>query len=230
MIQLFSRLFIKDRHNYSNAKVRSAYGFLCGIMGILLNLLLFCAKMAAGYLVNSVSICADAFNNLGDAGSSIVTLFGFKAAAMKPDSDHPFGHGRYEYIAGFTVSILIVVMGVEFVKSSVEKILSGSTDSGFSLVASLILVLSIAVKVYIYFYNHGVGKKISSPALAAAGTDALGDCIATGVILLSSVVSHFTELSLDGWCGLAVSLFIIYSGINAAKGNGRSPSWHTAEP
>ncbi len=217
MIGILSRIFIKDRNNFADASVRSKYGFLCGILGIILNFLLFCFKMLAGTIANSVSVCADAFNNLGDAGSSVVTLFGFKAAAMKPDSDHPFGHGRYEYISGFTVAILIVVMGVEFVKSSVEKILSGSTDSGFSVITVVILALSIAVKVYIYVYNHGIGKKISSPALAAAGTDALGDCIATGVILVSSVVSHLTSLNLDGWCGLAVSLFIIYSGINAAK-------------
>ncbi len=217
MIGFLSRIFIKDRDNFSDAEVRSKYGFLCGILGIILNFLLFCFKMLAGTVANSVSVCADAFNNLGDAGSSVVTLFGFKAAAMKPDCDHPFGHGRYEYISGFTVAILIVVMGVEFVKSSVEKILSSDSDSTFSLVTAVILALSIAVKVYIYVYNRGVGRKIDSPALEAAGTDALGDCVATGVILGSSVVSHFTSLNLDGWCGLAVSLFIIYSGINAAK-------------
>ncbi len=217
MIGILSRIFIKDRHNYTDASVRSKYGFICGILGIILNFLLFCVKMLAGMLSNSVSVCADAFNNLGDAGSSIVTLFGFKAAEMKPDSDHPFGHGRYEYISGFTVSIIIILMGVEFVKSSVEKIASGVVDGGFSVITAVILVLSVLVKVYICIYNKSVGKKISSGALSASGTDALCDCIATTVILIGSVVSHFTSLSLDGWCGLAVSLFIIYSGINAAR-------------
>ena len=217
MIGILSRIFIKDRQNFCDAEVRSAYGFLCGILGILLNLLLFGFKMLAGTLANSVSVCADAFNNLGDAGSSIVTLFGFKAASRKPDSDHPFGHGRYEYIAGFTVAIFIIFMGVEFVKSSVQKIVSGSADSKISLVTTIILLMSIAVKVYIYLYNKGVGKKISSPALLATGADALSDCISTTVILISSAVTYFTDISLDGWCGVAVSLFIIYSGINAAK-------------
>ena len=217
MIGILSGIFIKDRKNFNDATVRSKYGFLCGIVGIFLNIVLFCIKMLAGTLAKSVSICADAFNNLGDAGSSVVTLFGFKAAAIKPDSDHPFGHGRYEYISGFTVAIFIIFMGVEFVKSSVQRIVSGSSDTKLTLLTAGILVCSVAVKVYIYLYNKSVGKKINSPALLATGTDALSDCIATTVILLSSAVTYFTDVSLDGWAGLAVSLFIIYSGINAAK-------------
>ena len=217
MINILSRIFIKDSQNFCDANVRSAYGFLCGIVGIVLNLVLFGFKMLAGTLSGSVSICADAFNNLGDAGSSIVTLFGFKAASRKPDPDHPFGHGRYEYISGFTVAIFIIFMGVEFVKSSFEKITSGTADSKLTVLTAAILLISVVVKVYIYLYNKSVGKKISSPALLATGADALRDCIATTVIIISSVVTYFTDVSLDGWCGLAVSLFIIYSGINAAK-------------
>ena len=217
MIGILSRIFIKDRKNYSDAGVRSKYGYLCGIVGIVLNFFLFCVKMLAGTISNSVSICADAFNNLGDAGSSVVTLFGFKAASIKPDSDHPFGHGRYEYISGFAVSIFIILMGIEFVKSSVQKIISGSTNTKFTLLTTIILVLSVAVKVCIFIYNKSVGRKISSPTLIATGTDALGDCVSTSVILISSAVTYYANVSLDGWCGLGVSLFIIYSGINAAK-------------
>ena len=217
MITLLSKLFIKDYKNYENSHVRGKYGFLCAVWGIVLNLLLFGAKMAAGVLANSVSVLADAFNNLSDAGSSLVTLFGFKAASKKADSDHPFGHGRYEYIAGLVVSVLIVVMGVEFIKSSVQKIVSGENDTHFTLLTGAILVLSILVKVYICVFNKSIGKKISSPALLATGTDALSDCIATFAIIVSAVISNVTSFAADGWCGLVVSFMIIAAGIGAAK-------------
>ena len=217
MITFLSRCFIKDYKNYENAIVRGKYGLLCGVWGIILNLLLFAAKMVAGTLANSVSVLADAFNNLSDAGSSLVTLFGFKAASKKADSDHPFGHGRYEYIAGLVVSVLIVVMGVEFIKSSFAKIVSGENDTHFTLLTGGILVLSILVKVYICIFNKNIGKKISSPALLATGTDALSDCIATFAIIVSAVISHFTDFAADGWCGLVVSFMIIIAGINAAR-------------
>lgn len=217
MITFLSKLFIKNNKNYTDSEVRGKYGLLCAVWGIVLNLLLFAAKMVAGVLSNSVSVLADAFNNLSDAGSSLVTLFGFKAASKKADSDHPFGHGRYEYIAGLVVSVLIVVMGVEFIKSSVDKIISGTNDTSFSLLTAGILVASILVKVYICIFNKSIGKKISSPALLATGTDALSDCIATFVIIASAIISHFTGFAADGWCGLAVSLMIIAAGMNAAR-------------
>lgn len=217
MITFLSKLFIKDNKNYTDSEVRGKYGLLCGIWGIVLNLFLFAAKMLAGILANSVSVLADAFNNLSDAGSSLVTLFGFKAASKKADSDHPFGHGRYEYIAGLVVSILIVVMGVEFIKGSIEKIVSGENDTRFNLLTAVILGLSILVKVYICIFNKSIGKKISSPALLATGTDALSDCIATFVIIASAVISHFTGFAADGWCGLVVSFMIIAAGLNAAR-------------
>lgn len=217
MITLLSKLFIKDYKNYENSYVRGKYGLLCAVWGIVLNLLLFAAKIVAGTLANSVSVLADAFNNLSDAGSSLVTLFGFKAASKKADSDHPFGHGRYEYIAGLVVSVLIVVMGVEFIKSSVQKIVSGENDTRFTVLTAAILVLSILVKVYICIFNKNIGKKISSPALLATGTDALSDCIATFAIIVSAVISNVTDFAADGWCGLVVSLMIIAAGLNAAK-------------
>ena len=217
MISFLSKMFIKDYKNYENSTVRSQYGFLCAVWGIVLNLLLFAAKMAAGVLANSVSVLADAFNNLSDAGSSLVTLFGFKAASRKPDSEHPFGHGRYEYIAGLVVSVLIVVMGVEFIKSSVEKIFSGENDTHFTLLTAGILAASILVKVYIFVFNRNIGRKISSPALLATGTDSLSDCVATFAIIVSAFVSNVTSFAADGWCGLVVSFMIIVAGINAAR-------------
>lgn len=217
MLTLLSRLFIKDRLNFQSQEVRGRYGLLCGILGIFLNILLFAAKLVAGTVANSVSVLADAFNNLSDAGSSVVTIFGFKAAAKKADSDHPFGHGRYEYIAGLVVSVLIVVMGVEFVKSSVSKIISGENDTKFTLVTAIVLVLSILVKVYIFAFNKSMSKKISSPTLAATGVDALSDCVATFAIILAAVISYFTDFAADGWCGLIVSFMIIAAGINAAR-------------
>ena len=217
MITLLSKVFIKDRTNYENSTVRGKYGLLCALFGIVLNLLLFGAKMLAGVLANSVSVLADAFNNLSDAGSSLVTLFGFKAASKKADSDHPFGHGRYEYIAGLVVSVLIVVMGVEFIKSSVEKIVSGENDTKFTLLTGGILLCSILVKVYIFIFNRGIGKKISSPALLATGMDALTDCFATLAIIVSVFITEITGFAADGWCGLVVSCMIIIAGINAAR-------------
>ena len=193
MLTLLSRLFIKDHLNFESQQVRGKYGLLCGILGIFLNLMLFLMKFFAGLFANSVSVLADAFNNLSDAGSSVVTVFGFKAASKKADSDHPFGHGRYEYISGLVVSVLIVVMGVEFVKSSLEKIFSGVDDTKFSFVTAVILVLSILVKVYILVFNKSMSKKISSPALLATATDALSDCFITSAILLSAVIILFVH-------------------------------------
>ncbi|MBQ7400284.1 MAG: cation transporter [Clostridia bacterium] len=217
MVTFLSKLFIKDYKNYENSVVRGKYGLLCAVWGIVLNLLLFAAKMIAGVLSNSVSVLADAFNNLSDAGSSLVTLFGFKAASKKADSDHPFGHGRYEYIAGLVVSVLIVVMGVEFIKTSVGKIASGENDTHFTVMTGVILLASILVKVYVCIFNKSIGKKISSPALLATGTDALSDCVATFAIIVSAVISNVTDFAADGWCGLIVSFMIIVAGINAAK-------------
>lgn len=217
MVTFLSKLFIKDYKNYENSIVRGKYGLLCSVWGIILNILLFAAKMIAGMLANSVSVLADAFNNLSDAGSSLVTLFGFKAASKKADSDHPFGHGRYEYIAGLVVSVLIVVMGVEFIKTSVQKIMSGENDTHFTLLTGGILLASILVKIYVCVFNKSIGKKISSPALLATGTDALSDCIATFAIILSAIISNVTSFAADGWCGLIVSFMIIVAGINAAR-------------
>lgn len=216
MITLLSKLFIKDREDVKNPKVRQAYGMLCGAVGILLNLCLFTGKFLAGFISNSIAITADAFNNLSDAGSSIITLIGFKMAGQKPDPDHPFGHGRIEYISGLLVSVIILLMGFELLKSSATKILHPE-ELTFSPVILAVLLASILVKCYMFFYNRNLGKRLDSSAMMATGTDSLSDTLATTVVLISTLVAHFSGLAIDGWCGVAVGLFICYAGINAAK-------------
>lgn len=216
MITLLSRLFIKNSEDIRAAKVRQAYGILCGAVGIFLNLCLFAGKFIAGFISNSIAITADAFNNLSDAGSSIITLIGFKMAGQKPDPDHPFGHGRIEYISGLLVSVIILLMGLELLKSSAVKILHPE-ELTFSPVILVILLASILVKCYMFFYNRKLGKKLDSSAMLATGTDSLSDTLATTVVLISTLVAHFSGLAIDGWCGVAVGLFICYAGINAAK-------------
>lgn len=216
MISFFARIFIKDHDNYSAPAVRTAYGVLCSVMGVVLNVLLFAAKYLAGVLSGSIAISADSFNNLSDAGSSLISLIGFRLSSKKPDPEHPFGHGRMEYLSGLAVSVLIIYMGIELAKSSVGKILSPD-DISPSLLSAAILALSILVKLYMAFYNRSVGKKISSPAMSATATDSLSDCISTFVVLVSMLISYFTSLNIDGWVGAGVSLLIIWAGITAAR-------------
>lgn len=216
MFGLLSKIFIKNRDDLKNPAVRRAYGILSGTLGIVLNILLFAGKLTAGLISGSVAIVADALNNLSDAGSSVITLIGFRMAGQKPDKGHPFGHGRIEYISGLIVSMLIILMGFELGKSSVEKIISpGETE--FSVVAAVILAVSVLVKLYMCCYNGKVGKKISSPAMKATATDSLGDCISTMVVLICMFITKFTSFDLDGICGAAVALFIFISGLRAAK-------------
>lgn len=216
MITLLARIFIKDRTNYKSSSVRQAYGILCGAVGIFLNLCLFAGKFIAGLLSNSIAITADAFNNLSDAGSSVITLIGFKMAGQKPDPDHPFGHGRIEYICGLLVSILILLMGAELLKTSVGKILHPE-DLVFSPVILAILIASILVKCYMFLYNRKIGQKIESAAMTVTGTDSLGDTLSTAVVLIATLTAHFTGLSIDGWCGVLVGLFVCYTGFTAAR-------------
>jgi len=217
MISLLAKLFIKDSHNLNDSNTRSAYGTLCGIVGIILNIILFAVKIIAGVLSGSIAVTADAFNNLSDAGSSVITLLGFRLASKKPDADHPFGHGRSEYIAGLIVSMLIIIVGVELVQSSYDKIISPSDSTSINILSAVILISSILIKLYMAFYNKSVGKRINSAALKATAADSLSDSIATGVVLICTLITPFTSINIDGYCGLAVALFIIYAGINAAK-------------
>lgn len=217
MIKLLARIFIADHKNYCGKNVRSAYGILCSIVGIVLNILLFAFKIFAGILTGSIAVTADAFNNLSDAGSSLITLIGFKLASQKPDKDHPFGHGRFEYISGLIVSMIIIIMGVELVQSSVDKIVSKAAAAKLDAVSLVILICAIAVKLYMAIYNRTIGKKIDSSSMLATAADSLSDCVATSVVLLSMILSGIFNVNIDGWCGLAVAVFIIFAGINAAK-------------
>ena len=216
MINFLSRLFIKDRENVTDPKVRQAYGTLCGFVGIALNVILFGLKYFAGTISGSIAIVADSFNNLSDAGSSVITLLGFRLAGREPDPDRPYGHGRIEYVSGLIVAALIILMGFELAKSSVQKILNPEpVQSGW--LPAVILIVSIGVKVYMSLYNRAVGKKISSSAMLATATDSLSDSVATAVVLVSMLIAHFTKLNIDGWAGVLVALFILYAGYNAAK-------------
>lgn len=216
MISLFAKYFIKDRQNYKDPNVRRQYGTLCGIMGILLNLMLFAAKLFAGILSGSIAIMADAFNNLSDAGSSVITLAGFRLAGQKPDPRHPFGHGRFEYLSGLLVSMLILLMGFELAKTSLDKILNPAQVE-FNLLTAVILALSVGVKIYMGLYNRAIGKKIDSAAMLATMTDSLGDAVATAAVLICTLLSKVTDLPLDGYCGMAVSLMIFIAGFRSAK-------------
>lgn len=216
MITLLARLFIRDRDKVADAGVRRAYGMLCSLTGIGLNVLLFLGKYLAGRLSGSIAMTADAFNNLSDAGSSVITLLGFRMAAKKPDPGHPFGHGRIEYLSGVAVSLIIIVVGVQLGLESIDKIISPEpVDAG--LVPMLVLVASICVKGYMFAYNRGIGRKINSPGMSATALDSLSDCIATGVVLISMLLARFADVNIDGWGGAAVAVFIIFSGFKAAK-------------
>lgn len=216
MISLLARIFIKNRDDVHDPDVRSAYGTLCSIVGICFNVLLFAGKFFAGTVTGSVAITADAFNNLSDAGSSIITLIGFRFAGQEPDTEHPFGHGRIEYLAGLLVSLLIIIMGFELAKSSVAKIIHPeSVDT--SAVAFVILIVSIAVKAYMFFYNSSTAKRIDSAAMNATAMDSFSDSMATSVVLITMIIAKFTGLNLDAFGGIAVSLFILYTGFSAAK-------------
>lgn len=211
MITLLERIFIKQGKDE-----RRAYGILCGSLGISLNLLLFAGKYLAGFLSGSIAVMADAFNNLSDAGSSVITLLGFQFAGQAADEEHPFGHGRIEYLSGLAVSIAIIVMGVELGRSSIEKIIHPeAVDTG--VLSMAILLVSVAVKLYMSFYNRRIGAKIDSAAMKATAADSLSDALATSMVLLSMLIMKFTGVNVDGWCGVLVAVFILKAGYEAAK-------------
>lgn len=216
MIQVLARIFIKNKDQIDNPEVRRAYGMLCSIVGIGLNVLLFAGKYLAGVLSGSIAITADAFNNLSDAGSSVITLIGFKFSGMKPDKDHPFGHGRIEYLSGLGVAMLIILMGFELFKSAVGKIMNPEPVETGALTVAILLV-SVCVKLYMSFYNRSIGNKIDSEAMRATATDSLSDSVATSAVLVSMLAAHFTGIQIDGWCGLVVAFLVLFAGYNAAK-------------
>lgn len=215
MISILRRLFIRE-DRLSPADLRSTYGMLCGMVGIFLNICLFVGKYVAGVISGSISITADAVNNLSDAGSSIITLAGFKFGSRKADKEHPFGHGRYEYISGLAVSVIILLVGYELLRTSIGKIISPEpVEAG--ILSVCILIASILVKFYMFFYNRTIGKKLDSPAMQATAADSLNDCIATGVVLLCMLINLFANVNVDGWGGLFVAAFILYAGFNSAR-------------
>jgi len=214
--KLLLRLFVPRFQDSDSPTVRSAIGKLSGAIGIACNLLLFAAKLAVGILANSVSITADALNNLSDATSSIVTLLGFKLAEKPADEDHPYGHARFEYLSGLAVAALIIVIGFELAKTSVEKIFSPAPLT-MSVPLVVVLGLSILVKLWMSLCNRYLGNHIRSGTLLATAADSRNDVIATGAVLVSALLEFFTHWQLDGWVGLGVALFILYSGVDTAK-------------
>lgn len=212
MISFLIRRFLPE--NADKKAVRTIYGYVCGGAGIFLNLLLFGLKLFIGIISSSIAITADAFNNLTDAGSSVISLFGFILSGQKADKEHPFGHGRIEYIAGIFISVVIIYVGIELLRSSIGKIINPD-EFVFNKYVVIVLILSILVKLYMAYYNHHCGKKIQSSALLAVATDSVSDSVATGAILLSSVFMYFTGIQIDGYVGALVSLLIIKAGISA---------------
>ena len=216
MTQLLIRAFIKDHKNVQDTAVRTAYGKLSGWVGIVCNILLCVGKFIVGFISGSVSITADAANNLSDASSSIISLFGFKLAEKEADEDHPYGHARYEYISGFIIAVLVLVIGFELLKGSIGKVIS-PTEVEFSWVSVGVLAGSILVKLWMMLFNLKVGKLINSQALTATAADSRNDCISTLAVLVAALISHFVSVELDGWMGIIVAVFILYSGINLVR-------------
>lgn len=216
MTQLLLRLFVKNYQDTAEPAVREGYGRLAGVVGIVLNVLLCAGKLLVGTLCGSVSITADAVNNLSDAASSIVTLLGFRLAAKPADDAHPYGHQRMEYLAGLTVAALILLIGAELVKSSIQRILHPEPVA-FSPVGAAVLLASIAAKLWLCLFYRRLARGIRSETLAASGADARNDVISTAAVLAACVFAYFTNIQIDGWAGLAVAVFILFSGVGIAK-------------
>lgn len=216
MINFIIRKFVKDYEDTENPKVRERYGVLAGTLGVICNIILFVAKYLVGVFTNSISITADSFNNLSDAGSSIVTLAGFKISGKPADDEHPFGHGRMEYIAALIVSFLILLMGFELLRSSFDKIIHPQPVN-FSVVSLVVMVLTILVKLWMAYYNKKIGSRVNSPVISAAAADSLNDTMATGAAVTALILSNFTTLPVDGVIGVLVAGFIMFSGVGILK-------------
>lgn len=214
MIKLLAKIFIKNPNDYENAKVREQYGVLCGAFGVFLNIVLFGLKFIFGMIASSVAMMADAFNNLSDGGSSIVQIVGFKLASKKPDSEHPFGHGRIEYITGLFISFIILYMGIELIKSSISSIIHPEVVN-FSIFSVVVMIISILIKLYMYLYNHLIAKKISSVSMEATAKDSLSDTISTSVVILAIIAGRFVDWPVDGIGGVIVGIFIIKTGLES---------------
>lgn len=216
MMKLLVSRFVNNHEQIQDTKVREAYGNLTSIVGILANIVLFAGKFLVGTLVNSVSITADAVNNLSDAGSSIISLISFKLSSRPADEEHPFGHARYEYLASMIVAILVLILGVELIRTSFDKILHPEAID-FSMISIAILVGSILVKFWMYSYNKHYGKLLNSSVMEATAADSLSDCMATSAVLASTCISPLIHFNLDGYMGIVVAIFIIIAGGKIVK-------------
>jgi len=216
VLELLFKIFVKDKDNVKDERVRNRYGVLGGAVGIVLNILLFVFKLVAGIITSSVGIAADALNNLSDVGSSVITLIGFRMAGRPADNDHPFGHGRGEYISGLFVSFFILLMGVELVKTSISKMFN-PTSVEFTFSAMLILVLSILLKLWMYFFNIKISQKIDSQAMKATAKDSLSDVLSTTAVLAGLLASKFFDVNIDGYIGFLMAVVILYAGYKTLK-------------
>lgn len=216
MTEFLIKHFIKDYKEVEKVSVRTAYGVLASIVGIFCNVFLFAVKFVVGFILHSVSVTADAFNNLSDAGSSIISFVGVKMAEKPADRDHPFGHGRIEYIAALVVSFLVLEVGFTFLKDSIGKIRTPE-ELNFQTVSVIILILSIAVKLWLGMFNRKLGEKIDSKVMMAVFTDSMGDVITTGATILSLIFFRFTGINIDGIVGVGVALVVMWAGVGIAK-------------
>jgi len=216
LIKLIIKKFIKDSEKVNDKKVRESYGVLSGTLGIICNVFLFVVKLVLGLFINSIAVISDAFNNLSDMGTSVITIFGAKLSSRPPDEEHPHGHGRYEYIASLVVSFIIFAVGLKLLSTSFNKILNPQKVL-FNAVSVLILLISVLVKVWMFSYNRYIGKVINSSVNRAAALDSLNDVYATGGIILGMVIGSFTAFPVDGIMGLVISVLIMYTGFKAAK-------------
>ncbi|MGL4742156.1 MAG: cation diffusion facilitator family transporter [Sarcina sp.] len=213
---LLVKLFVKDSTNISNEKVRSAYGYLASLVGIVSNIILFIVKFSIGFLTGSIAITADAFNNLSDVLSSVITIVGFKISTLPADKEHPFGHGRAEYISAFIVSFMVILVGLEFLKTSIMRIIN-PTPVTFEVIPFILLLGTIIIKLWLGLFNNNIGKKIKSSAIKASGMDAFGDVFTSSCVAISFLAAKFTTFPIDAYVGALVSLFIIYTGISLLK-------------
>ncbi|OZV11809.1 cation-efflux pump [Tissierella sp. P1] len=216
LTEYFLNLATKGNHNYLDKSVRERIGYIAGFVGLFVNLLLSILKLITGLIMSSIAVTADAFNNLSDTASSIMTVIGFKLSNAPPDKEHPYGHGRIEYLTALIIAFMVMVVGFQFVKSSVDRIISPKAIE-FQIIPFILLVISISLKIWLSFFNRKLGNKISSAALRATATDALGDVIITSVVAFSLLLSLITEYPIDGYVGILVSIFILYSGFSLVK-------------
>lgn len=216
MTKLLVRCFIKDYNNVTDRNVRERYGILGGVLGIICNMFLFCVKLSIGVIMSSIAIISDAFNNLSDMGSSIIGIIGAKMSNMRPDKEHPFGHGRLEYISSLIVSFFIIIVGFELLKSSGNKVFNPELIE-FNWILILILTLSVLVKVWMFIYNRYLGNQVKSSVLLATASDSISDVISTGSVIVATVIGHLIKIPVDGYIGVAVSFLIMYNGYKIAR-------------